>query len=330
MSRSSLPSAALRRLVLTVLALLAALATLPATAQKYPDKPVRIIVPFPAGGGTDIIGRILGQKLTENLGQSFVVDNRPGAGGTLGAEAAARSAPDGYTLLVVSASYSVSPSLYKLGYDPLADLAPISLLASVPFVLVTYPDYEADTIAQVIAAAKAKPGEINFASSGNGSAPHLAAEMLAQATGTKLVHVPFKGGAPAITEVVAGRVQLYFSTVTQALPFIKSGKLKAIAVSSRKRSTALPEVPTLEESGVPNFDIVDWFGVLAPRRTPVATLERLSAEIVRGANQPDMKERLVKEGFDVIASTPEEFDRRLRSDVEMYGRIVKSAGVKVE
>ena len=330
MPRFPPPLTTLRRSLLIALALLVSLAPHYAGAQKYPDKPVRIIVPFPAGGGTDIIGRILGQKLTENLGQSFVVDNRPGAGGTLGAEAAARSAPDGYTLLVVSASYSVSPSLYKLGYDPLGDLAPVSLLASVPFVLVTYPDYEASTVAQVIAAAKAKPGEINFASSGNGSAPHLAGEMLAQATGTKLVHVPFKGGAPAITEVVAGRVQLYFSTVTQALPFIKSGKLKAIAVSSRKRSTALPDVPTLEESGVPNFDIVDWFGVLAPRGTPAATLERLSAEIVRGANQPDMKERLAKEGFDVIASTPEEFDRRLRSDIEMYGRVVKSAGVKVE
>jgi len=305
-------------------------AILGAEPTSYPNRAIRIIVPFPPGGPADMIARLVAQRMSEDWGQPVLVENRAGGNTAIGAQVAARSAPDGYTLLVVSASYSVSPSLYKLGYDPLADLAPISLLASVPFVLVTYPDYEADTIAQVIAAAKAKPGEINFASSGNGSAPHLAAEMLAQATGTKLVHVPFKGGAPAITEVVAGRVQLYFSTVTQALPFIKSGKLKAIAVSSRKRSTALPEVPTLEESGVPNFDIVDWFGVLAPRRTPVATLERLSAEIVRGANQPDMKERLVKEGFDVIASTPEEFDRRLRSDVEMYGRIVKSAGVKVE
>lgn len=330
MARLSPSPTTLTRSLLTALALLLAMATLPATAQKYPDKPVRIIVPFPAGGGTDIIGRLLGQKLTENLGQSFVVDNRPGAGGTLGAEAAARSTPDGYTLLVVSASYSVSPSLYKLGYDPLADLAPIAMLASVPFVLVTYPTYDAGTVAQVIAAAKGKPGEINFASSGNGSAPHLAGEMLAQATGVKLVHVPFKGGAPAITEVVAGRVQLYFSTVTQALPFIKAGKLKPIAVSSRKRSPSLPDVPTLEEAGVPNFDIVDWFGVLAPRATPATTLERLSAEIIRAANQPDLKERLNKEGFDVIASTPEEFDRRLRSDIDMYGRVVKSAGVKVE
>lgn len=318
------------RWLMSVLAVLLAMAALPAAAQPYPDKPVRIIVPFPAGGGTDIIGRLLGQKLSENLAQPFVVDNRPGAGGTVGAEIAARATADGYTLLLVSASYSVNPSLYKLAYDPLADLAPVSLLASVPFVLVTYPSYPAGSVAQVVAAAKAKPGEINFASSGNGSAPHLAAEMFALATGAKLVHIPFKGGAPALTEVIAGRVQLLFSTITQALPFIKAGKLKALAVSSRKRSATLPDVPTMEEAGVPNFDIVDWFGLLAPRATPNATLERLSAEVIRAANQPELKGRLAAEGFDVIASTPEEFDRLLRKDMEMYGRVVKSAGVKIE
>ena len=212
----------------------------------------------------------------------------------------------------------------------LADLAPVSLLASVPFVLVTYPSYPAASVSQVVAAAKAKPGEINFASSGNGSAPHLAGEMFALATGAKVVHIPFKGGAPALTEVIAGRVQLLFSTITQALPFIKAGKLKALAVSSRKRSATLPDVPTMEEAGVPNFDIVDWFGLLAPRATPNATLERLSAEVIRAANQPELKGRLAAEGFDVIASTPEEFDRLLRKDMEMYGRVVKSAGVKIE
>ena len=318
------------RSLVSALAVLLSMTALPAGAQQFPDKPVRLIVPFPAGGGTDIIGRLVGQKLSENLGQPFVVDNRPGAGGTLGAEMAARATADGYTLLLVSASYSVNPSLYKLAYDPLADLAPLSLLASVPFVLVTYPSYPVASVAQVIAAAKAKPGEINFASSGNGSAPHLVGEMLAQATGIKLVHVPFKGGAPAHTEVVAGRIQLYFSTITQALPFIKAGKLKALAVSSRKRSTTLLDVPTMEESGVPNFDIVDWFGLLAPRATPAATMERLSAEVIRAANQPDLKGRLSAEGFDVIASTPEEFDRLLRKDMDMYGRVVKSAGVRIE
>ena len=323
-------AAACARWLALGLAALALAVPFPAAAQQYPDKAVRIIVPFPPGGGTDIIGRLLGQKLTENLGQPFVVENRPGAGGTLGAEAAARSSANGYTLLLVSASYSVNPSLYKLSYDPLADLAPVSLIASVPFVLVTYPTFAVDNAQQLIAAAKAKPGDINFASSGNGSAPHLAGEMLAIATTTKLVHIPFKGGAPALTEVMAGRVHLLFSTVTQALPFIKAGKLKALAVSSRKRSSALPDVPTLEESGVPNFDIVDWFALLAPKATPVPVLARISEETVRAANSPDLKARLVAEGFDVIASTPEELDRLLRRDIDLYGKVVKAAGVKIE
>ena len=321
-----------RPFLLVMSALIAGLSAVPATvmAQPWPDKSVRIIVPFPPGGGTDIIGRQLGQKLTENLGQPFVVDNRPGAGGTLGTEAAARSAANGYTLLLVSASYSVNPSLYQLAYDPLGELAPISLLASVPFVLVTSPSSGIDSVAQLIAIAKEKPGTINFASSGNGSAPHLAGEMLSLSTGMKMVHIPFKGGAPALTEVIAGRVQLLFSTVTQALPFIKGGKLKALAVSSRKRATALPDVPTVEESGVANFDIVDWFGVLAPKATTAPVLSKLSDEITRAVSSVDLKARLVAEGFDVIASTPEEFDRVLRRDMDMYGRVVKAANVKIE
>lgn len=299
-------------------------------AQSYPDKSVHIIVPFPPGGGTDIIARLLGQKLSETLGQSFVVENRAGGGGTVGAEAAAKSTANGYTLLMVSASYSVSPSLYKLGYDPLADLTPVSLVASVPFVLVTYPSFPPNSVAELIARAKARPGEINFASSGNGSAPHLAGEMLAIASGTKMVHVPFKGGAPALTDVAAGRVQLLFGTVTLVLPYIKAGNLKPLAVSSRTRAAALPAVPTLEESGVPNFDLVDWFGVLVPKGVPRAVFDKLSAEIVRAVNSPDVKARLASAGFDAIGSNPEEFDRLIRKDIGSYARVVKAANVRVE
>jgi len=299
-------------------------------AQAWPDRATRIVVPFAPGGGTDIIARLLAQKLTENLGQSFVVENRAGAGGTVGAEAVARSPANGATLLVVSASYSVNPSLYKLTYDPLADLLPVSLMASVPFVLVTYPSFAPKTMAELVALAKAKPGEVNFASSGNGSAPHLAGELLAMNTGVKMVHVPYKGGTPAITEVMAGRVQLLFSTVTQALPYIKAGQLRPLAVTSRKRATALPDVPTMEEAGVPNFDVVDWFAVLVPKGTPQAVVDRINQEVVRAVKSPDMSARLASDSFDVIASTPAEFDRLLRSDIEAYARIVKSANVKVE
>ncbi len=299
-------------------------------AQAYPDKPVRIVVPFPPGGGTDIVARLLGQKLTEAMGQSFVVENRAGAGGTLGAEAAAKSRADGYTLLMVSASYSVSPSLYKLGYDPIGDLVPVSLVASVPFVLVTYPSFPANSIAELLAEGKSKPGEINFASSGNGSAPHLAGEMLAMNSGMKMVHIAFKGGAPALAEVMGGRVQLLFSTVTQALPFIKAGKVKSLAVSSRKRAAALPDVPTLEESGVPNIDISDWFGVLIPKGVPQPVASKLSDEIARAVNSPELKARLEAEGFDAIGSRPEEFGSLLRRDIASYGSVVKAANVKVE
>lgn len=318
------------RLLLLLCAIGSAHAALAQAPDNYPSRPVRLITNFAAGGAIDAVARAVGARLAETMGQPFVVDNRPGAGGTLGTEAAARSAANGYTLLLVSASYSVNPSLYQLAYDPLGELAPISLLASVPFVLVTSPSSGIDSVAQLIAIAKEKPGTINFASSGNGSAPHLAGEMLSLSTGMKMVHIPFKGGAPALTEVIAGRVQLLFSTVTQALPFIKGGKLKALAVSSRKRATALPDVPTVEESGVANFDIVDWFGVLAPKATTAPVLSKLSDEITRAVSSVDLKARLVAEGFDVIASTPEEFDRVLRRDMDMYGRVVKAANVKIE
>ena len=303
---------------------------LPGMAQPWPDRPIRLIVPFPPGGGTDILARVVGQKLSETLGQIVAVENRGGAGGTLGADAAAKSAPSGYTFLMVSASYAVGPSLYKLPFDPLQDLIPVSLVASVPFALVAYPGLSANNVNELVALARSRPGEINFASSGNGSAPHLAGELFAMRTGTRLVHIPFKGGAPALTEVLSGRVQLLFSTVTQALPQIKAGKLKVIGLSSKQRSEALPGVPTIDESGLPGFDLPDWFGVLAPRGTPEAIVARMSEEIARHIRNSDLKGRLADEGFEPIGSSPAEFGRTLRKDVEEFARVVKSAGVRID
>ena len=303
---------------------------LPGMAQPWPDRPIRLIVPFPPGGGTDILARVIGQKLAETLGQIVAVENRGGAGGTLGADAAAKSAPSGYTFLMVSASYAVGPSLYKLPFDPLQDLIPVSLVASVPFALVAYPGLSANNVNELVALARSRPGEINFASSGNGSAPHLAGELFAMRTGTRLVHIPFKGGAPALTEVLSGRVQLLFSTVTQALPQIKAAKLKVIGLSSKQRSEALPGVPTIDESGLPGFDLPDWFGVLAPRGTPEAIVARMSEEIARHIRNSDLKGRLADEGFEPIGSSPAEFGRTLRKDMEEFARVVKSAGVRID
>jgi tripartite-type tricarboxylate transporter receptor subunit TctC len=311
------------------LALLCA-ASLPVAAQTYPDRPVRIIVPFPPGGGTDIIARLVARRLTDAFGQSVVVENRPGAGGTVGADAAAKSPPNGYTLLVVSASYAVNPSLYKMPFDSLADLVPVSLIASVPFVLVSPPAFSANSVNELVTLARAEPGKINFASSGNGSAPHLVGELFAMQTGTKLVHVPFKGGAPALTEVMGGRVEMYFSTISLAQPSLTAGKLKALAVTSKQRSSLLPRVPTLEESGIPGFDLVDWFGLLAPRGTPPAIVNRLSEEIARQVHGAQLKGQLATDGFEAIGGSPAQFESVLRRDIGDYARIVKAAGVRID
>ena len=318
-----------KTLFLALAAALCALA-LPARAQTFPDKPVRLIVPFPPGGGTDILARLLGQKLGEAWGQPIVVENKAGAGGTMGADAAAKAEPNGYTLLMVSASYSVNPSLYRLSFDPLKDLVPVSLVASVPFVLISPASFPASSVKELVALASAQPGRINFASSGNGSAPHLVGELFAMKTKTRIVHVPFKGGAPALNEVLGGRVEMYFSTITQALGAIKSGKVKTLAVTSGQRAAALPQVPTLEESGVRGFDLVDWFGILAPRGTPQPILAKVSEEIGRQVRSEEMRARLSSEGFDAIGSTPAQFESRLRHDMGEYAGVVKAAGVRIE
>ena len=302
---------------------------LPAAAQNYPTKPIRLIVPFAPGGGTDILARVIGQKLGESMGQQVVVDNRAGAGGNLGAALAATATPDGHTLLMVSASYAVNASVYKLAFDPVKDLMAVTQVASVPFVLVAHPSLPANSVRELIALARTRPGQLNYASSGNGSSPHLAGELFTMMTGTKMVHVPYKGGAPALAEVIGGQVQLLFSTVIQGLPQLKAGKLKAIAVGSLKRSSALPEVPTIAESGVPGYDVTNWFGVLAPGATPKPIVLRLNNEIVQHLRSADLRARLAAEGADPVGSSPAEFKRVIRNDIEKYTRIVKAAGIRI-
>ncbi len=301
----------------------------PAAAQNYPTKPIRLIVPFAPGGGTDILARVIGQKLGESMGQQVVVDNRAGAGGNLGTELAATASPDGHTLLMVSASYAVNASVYKLAFDPVKDLMAVTQVASVPFVLVAHPSLPANSVKELIALAQTRPGQLNYASSGNGSSPHLAGELFTMMTGTKMVHVPYKGGAPALAEVIGGQVPLLFSTVIQALPQLKAGKLKAIAVASLKRSSALPEVPTIAESGVAGYDVTNWFGVLAPGATPKPIVARLNQEIVQHLQGADLRARLAAEGADPVGSNPAEFERVIRNDIEKYTRIVKAAGIRI-
>jgi len=312
-------------------ALLFAALTVPlaACAQSYPTRPIRFIVPFAPGGGTDILARVVGRKLTESLDQQVVVDNRPGAGGNIGVELTVKAAKDGYTLLMVSASYAVNASIYKLAFDPRKDLAPITQVASVPFVLVAHPSVPANNTNELIALARAKPGQLNYASSGTGSAPHLAGALLALMTKTEMVHVPYRGGAPAISDVLAGQVQLLFSTVIQGLPHIKAGKLKPVALGSLKRSPALPDVATIHESGVTGYDVTNWFGVLAPAGTPGAIIVRLNAEIVKHLQSPDLMQRLAAEGAEPIGSSAREFEQLIHKDIDKYVRVVKAAGISI-
>ena len=318
-----------KRVIIAVIFAPAFAFPLPAAAQNYPTKPIRLIVPFAPGGGTDILARVIGRKLGESMGQQVVVDNRAGAGGNLGAALAATASPDGHTLLMVSASYAVNASVYKLAFDPVKDLMAVTQVASVPFVLVAHPSLPANSVKELIALAQTRPGQLNYASSGNGSSPHLAGELFTMMTGTKMVHVPYKGGAPALAEVIGGQVPLLFSTVIQALPQLKAGKLKAIAVGSLKRSSALPEVPTIAESGVAGYDVTNWFGVLAPGTTPKPIVLRLNKEIAQHLRSADLKARLASEGADPVGSSPAEFERVIRNDIEKYTRIVKAAGIRI-
>jgi tripartite-type tricarboxylate transporter receptor subunit TctC len=321
------------RAVLSLAATLAILAPQAgAAADAYPARPVRFVVAFPPGGGTDIIARSIAQKLAERFAQQVVVDNRPGAGGNIGTDIVAKAAPDGYTMLMGSAGpLAINASLFgKMPFDPIKDLAPVTLAASTPNVLVVHPSLRATSVTELIALAKAKPGEINFASSGHGTPAHLAGELFNSMAGVKLVHVPYKGAAPALADLLGGQVQLMFSTMPPALPHVKDGKLRALAVTSSKRSPAKPDLPTVDEAALHGFEANTWHGVVVPAGTPAAIVARLNREIVAILHMPEIVERLSGQGAEALGSTPEEFAAYIRSETLKWARVVRDSGAKAE
>src|SRR5919204_1020798 len=318
----------MRTLFATVLLCVSTLAL----AQPYPAKPIHLIVPFPPGGGNDTVARAIGQQISPELGQPVVIDNRPGAGGSVGAELAAKSAPDGYTLFLAGVgSHAVNPNLHsRLPYDPVRDFAPITLVASAPSVLVVNPAVPARSVAEFTAYARANPGKLNYASNGQGSAAQLAAAMYESMAGVKMVHVPYKGIAPAMTDLMSGEVQLMFGTIVALVPHIQAGKLRALAVTSRKRSPLLPDVPTLAESGLPDYQAGSWYGIMAPAGTPRDIVERLNGAVVKAIRHPEVAKRLVQEGAIVIGSTPAEFGAHIKAELARVAAVVRAAGIRIE
>ena len=303
-----------------------------ALAQSYPSRPVRLVVPFPAGGTTDILARAMAEKLSGALGQQFVVDNRPGAGGNIGSDIVAKSQSDGYTLLMGTVgTHAINPSLYpKMPYDHVKDFVPVVLVAGVPNVLVVNPTVPAKTVAELIALAKEKPGTINFASSGNGTSIHLSGELFKLLAGVQIAHVPYKGSAPALTDLIGGQVQIMFDNLPSALPHIKGGKLRALAVTSSKRAPALPDLPTIAESGVAGFEASSWFGILAPAATPRDIVQRINAEANKALHAPDMREKLLAQGAEAVGNSPEFFADYIRTETVKWAKVVKDSGARVD
>jgi tripartite-type tricarboxylate transporter receptor subunit TctC len=302
----------------------------PAAAQTWPARPVRIVAPFPPGGGTDTVGRLLAQKLAEQTGGSFVVENRPGAAGVLGAEFVARSAPDGHTLLISAPEMSINPSMRsKVPYDALKDFATISQLTAGQFMLACHPSVPVRSVKQLIALAKSRPGQLNYSSSGTGGINHLAGELLQSMAGFRWVHVPFKGAGPAIVAAISGEVDFVFAATTGLVGHAKAGKVRPLAVTGRKRFGELPDVPTMAEGGVAGYDVSGWYGFYAPAGTPAAIVRRLHAEAKRGLNSPEVKDKLEKAGNEVVTSTPEEFGAFLRVEIAKWAKVVKEAGLRV-
>ena len=300
-------------------------------AQGYPNKPVKLVVPYPPGGPTDIVARLVAQKLGDQMGQPFVIENKPGAGGNPGAEAVARSAPDGYTLLVATTAHAINPSLFsKLNYQLLKDLSPVTQLTSGPLVIVANPALPAKNVTELIALAKSKSGGLNFASSGNGQSTHLSAELFSAMAGVKMSHIPYKGSAPALTDVIGGQTDLMFDTMLSSMPHVKAGKLKALAVTSAQRSPIAPELPTVAESGLPGYEAIAWNGLLAPAGTPKEVVARLNAELKKVLEQPEVKQRFEAQGFTASWNTPEAFESFLKSEVDKWAKVVKVSGAKVD
>jgi len=316
---------------LRVAIIVAAATAVPAGAEVYPGKPIRMIVAVPPGGPADTLARLVGPRLAEALGQNVIIDNRPGANGNIAYDMVARAAPDGYTITEVAAGIAINPSLYRdVKFDPVRDFAPITLGISVPNILVVHSSVAAASVNELIALAKARPGQLTFASAGNGTSGHLALEQFRLMSGIQVIHVPYKGGGPALSEVIAGQVQALFSIALAALPQVKAGKVRALAVTSARRSALAPELPTVAESGFPGFEVVGWFGWVAPAATPIAIVDRLNREIVRILKLPDMRERLQGLGADPVGNTPQEFAAFIRSEHAKWARVIKQAGVKLD
>jgi len=302
-----------------------------AFAAAYPDKPVRMVVPFPPGGGTDVVARAIALKLTEQWGQSVVVDNRPGAASMVGTEMLARAVPDGYTLGFVSMSHTINPSIYKkLPFDPIADFSPVVLAATAPNVLVVNPGVGAKSVAELVQIAKARPGKLNFPSSGNGGVSHLSMEMFRYAAGIDIVHVPYRGAGPALTALLANETQLMMATTPVALPQMKAGRLIALATTGLKRSSLAPEIPTVAEAGYPGFEADTWYGMLAPAKVPPALVNQANAAVTKMLTQADFKERLAHEGAQPAGGTPAQFAAHIKSEIEKWAKIVRMARVKIE
>lgn len=301
-------------------------------AQSYPAKPVRILVGFAAGGATDIAGRLIAQKLTETTGQSFFVENRPGASATIAAELVARAAPDGYTLFIAATtSHSILPSLMaKLSYDPQRDFAPISMLATSPLLLALHPSLPIRSVADMIKLARARPGQLSFGAGGTGTPPHMAGELFKQMAGVDMLYVPYKGEAPAISDLIGGQTSLIFSNVVAVLPQVQAGRLRGIAVTAANRLPPLPDFPTVAESGLPGFVVESWFGLVAPAGTSADVIAKLNAETLRGMNQPDVRDRLAGQGLFVKTGTPAELAALMQTEIAKWAKVVKAANLKIE
>jgi len=323
----------MRTLLVGLVSAAVALAPQWAAAEGYPDKPIRFVVPYAAGGTTDLLSRAIAQKLSEALGQGVVPDNRPGAGGNVGAEIVAKSPPDGYTMLMAPVSpMAINVTLYgsKLTFNPEKDFAPVTLVAKVPLVVVVNPSVPAKTLLELIALAKAKPGQLNYGSAGNGSSNHLVGEMLKTAAGIDMVHIPYRGGGPGMMALVAGQIEVLIGQVPTVTPMVNAGRLRALAVSGARRSPALPEVPTMAEAGLPGFDATAWYSIVVPAGTPKPIISRLNAELVKILKSPDIRARLVSEGAEVETSTPEELGAFVHTEIQKWSKAVKESGTKID
>ena len=319
-----------RSVLLAAAGLLVALTTMAAAQADYPNRPVRLIIPFPPGGSNDVVGRMIGTQLSQQLGKQVIVDNRAGAGGVIGTELASHAPADGYTILVISLAHAVNPWLYKLPYDPIKAFAPIGVMGSGPNVVVVHPSLPVHSIKELVALAKQKPGDLQYASAGVGSFQHLGAELFKLEAGVDILHVPFKGGGPAMIDVVGGHTKVMFSSLVQTTPHIKTGKLRAIGVGSKERSKVLPDVPSVAEAGVPTYEAVNWWGIVAPAGTPQPIIDKLHAALTAAQDSAEVEKQFATEGATVIKKSPKEFGAFMASEMQKWQQVVKKGNIKAE